>query len=296
MIDVKLETFLKVCETKNYTAAAKALNLTQPAVSQHLKQLEQELDIRLFNRIGNEIKLTNEGIILYKYARRIASLYKDLKTRINDSKINTQSLIIGITHTAESNVVAEVLANYCSKNKGVRIKIITDTIKNLYDKLSTYEIDLAIVEGQNNNKKYSSILLDTDSLMAVLPKNHPLSQQISINIDQLRKEKMILRLPSSQTRSLFATQLETINRSIDEFNIILEIDNIATIKDLVLKEQGISILPKSVCYHELKNHSLAVRPIENMTMIRQINIVFLKDFTDHHILDKLVKLYHELVL
>ena len=107
---------------------------------------------------------------------------------------------------------------------------------------------------------------------------------------------MILRLPSSQTRSLFATQLETINRSIDEFNIILEIDNIATIKDLVLKEQGISILPKSVCYHELKNHSLAVRPIENMTMIRQINIVFLKDFTDHHILDELVKLYHELVL
>lgn len=295
MIDAKLETFLKVCELKNYTLAAKQLNLTQPAISQHIKQLESELNIKLFNRINNEIKLTNEGQILLKYARRIASLYKDLNAKLLDEKKQTKSLIIGITHTSESNVIAEVLAMYCSQNKGLRIKIITDSIKNLYDKLSTYEIDLAIVEGQITDKKYSSILLDTDSLMAVMSNENPLAKNTIININDLKKQKMILRSASSQTRSLFASQLENINMSLDEFNVILEIDNIATIKDLIAKNTGVSVLPKSACYSESKNNSLAVRPIENLNMIRQINIVFLKDFTDRHILDELLVIYRSIV-
>lgn len=295
MIDVKLETFLKVCELKNYTLVAKQLNLTQPAVSQHIKQLESELNIKLFNRINNEIKLTNEGKILFKYAKRISSLYEDLNAKLLDEKKQTKSLIIGITHTSESNLIAEVLALYCSKNKGVRIKIITDSIKNLYDKLSNFEIDLAIVEGQVNNKKYSSILLDTDSLVAVMSNENPLSKNKVININDLKKQKMILRSSSSQTRTLFSSQLENINMSLDEFNIILEIDNIATIKDLVAKNTAVSVLAKSACYSEAKNNTLAIRPIENLNMIRQINIVFLKDFAERYILDELLSIYHSIV-
>ena len=86
MIDQKFITFLAVCQYRNFTVAAKQLNLTQPAISQHIKQLESELDITIFNRTNNELKLTNEGNILLKYARRIASLYKDLETKIEDEK------------------------------------------------------------------------------------------------------------------------------------------------------------------------------------------------------------------
>lgn len=295
MIDQKLITFLAVCQYRNFTVAAKQLNLTQPAISQHIKQLESELDITIFNRTNNELKLTNEGNILLKYARRIASLYKDLETKIEDEKKQTKSLVIGITHTAESNVIAEVLAIYCAENKGLRIKIITDTIRNLYDKLSTYEIDLAIVEGQLLNKKYNSILLDTDSLVAVMSNQNPLAKNQIININDLKKEKMILRSPTSQTRSLFVSQLENLNISIEEFNIILEIDNIATIKDLIAKNMAVSVLPKSTCYSELKNNSLAIRPIENVNIMRQTNIVFSKDFTDRYILDELLSIYHSIV-
>lgn len=295
MIDPKLITFLTVNQCQNYTMAAKLLNLTQPAVSQHIKQLESELNITIFNRVNNDLKLTNEGAILLKYARRIISLYKDLDTKIKDEKTQSKSLVIGITHTAESNVVAEVLAIYCAENKGLRIKIISDTIKNLYDKLSNYEIDLAIVEGQILNRKYNSILLDTDSLVAVMNNQNPLAKKQIVNLNDLKKEKMILRSPMSQTRSLFVSQLESLNMSIDEFNIILEIDNIATIKDLIAKNMAVSVLPKSTCYSELKNHSLAIRPIENVNLMRQTNIVFLKDYTDHNTLDQLLSIYHSIV-
>ena len=172
--------------------AAKKLNLTQPAISQHIRQLETELNIKIFNRVGAELKITPEGEILVKYARRIVSMYADLESRLKDLKRHSKTLTIGITHTAESNIVAEVLASYSLSNKGTKIKIISDTIKNLYDKLSTYEIDFAFVEGKVTEKKYSSILLDTDHLVAVMNLNNPLAKNKIVDINDLKKEKMMV--------------------------------------------------------------------------------------------------------
>lgn len=117
-------------------------------------------------------------------------------------------------------------------------------------------------------------MLDTDSLVVVLAKDHPLAKKSILNIYELKNENLILRSTQSQTRSLLQSALESINLSINDFNIILELDNIGTIKDLVLKNRGISILPKSVCYHEYKNNTLAIRPIASLNMIRPINMVF----------------------
>lgn len=294
MEDAKLISLLAVNELKNYTLAAKQLNLTQPAISQHIKQLEIELNIKIFNRAGNELKITPEGEILVKYARRIVSLYKELGAKLNDEKKHAKTLIVGITHTAESNIVADVLASYCANNKGTKIKIVSDTIRNLYDKLSTYEIDFAFVEGKVNEKKYSSVLLDTDYLVAVMNLNNPLAKNKIVNINDLEKEKMILRSKHSGTRSLFVSQLMNMDMSIDEFNVIMEIDNIATIKDLIRKGVGVSVLPRSVCFSELKDHSLAILPIENMNMIREMSIVFVKDFVSNNDLEGILSIYREM--
>lgn len=294
MEDTKLISLLAVNELKNYTLAAKKLNLTQPAISQHIRQLETELNIKIFNRVGAELKITPEGEVLVKYARRIVSMYVDLESRLKDLKRHSKTLTIGITHTAESNIVAEVLASYSLSNKGTKIKIISDTIKNLYDKLSTYEIDFAFVEGKVTEKKYSSILLDTDHLVAVMNLNNPLAKNKIIDINDLKREKMILRSKQSGTRSLFVTQLANMNMSIDEFNVIMEIDNIATIKDLIRKGVGVSVLPRSVCFSELKDHSLAILPIENVDMIREMNVVFVKDFVSMDILDDIISIYREM--
>ena len=82
--------------------------------------------------------------------------------------------------------------------------------------------------------------------------------------------------------------------SIDEFNVIMEIDNFATIKDLIRKGVGVSVLPRSVCFSELKDHSLAILPIENVDMIREMNVVFVKDFVSMDILDDIISIYREM--
>ncbi len=89
MIDPKLETLLKVHETNSFTRAAKQLSLTQPAVSQHIRQLEKDLNVKIFNRVEKSLKLTSEGEIVIKYAKRIKMLYDNMQQKIYDEKLHT---------------------------------------------------------------------------------------------------------------------------------------------------------------------------------------------------------------
>ena len=83
--------------------------------------------------------------------------------------------------------------------------------------------------------------------------------------------------------------------SLDDFNVILEVDNIATIKDLIRRNFGVSILAKSACMDELKKGKIKVLPVENLSMIREINIIYHKDFAHTDILQDITKLYNEMV-
>lgn len=296
MIDVKLLTLLKVYETGNYTRAAEQLSLTQPAVSQHIKQIEKELDISIFVRSGGKIKLTPEGKLIIQYAERVVSLYEKLQQALVDQKRMINRLQVGITHTSESNVVTEVLAKYTEqKNNNVSITIITDTISNLYDMLKNYKIDIAIVEGSLTDSSLNSVMLDTDYLVCTVSNENPLSRQSMVTLDELKKERLILRLPSSGTRNLFAAHLESRNISIEEFNVTLEVDNIATIKDLVRRNYGVSILPRSACMDEVKKGKMTVLPIENLSMVREMNILYHHSFHHEEILQDIVKIYNESV-
>ncbi|HOO26236.1 MAG TPA: LysR family transcriptional regulator [Clostridiales bacterium] len=291
MIDGKLLTLLAVSELGSYTKAAEKLALTQPAVSQHIKQLENELDIKIFHRANNELKATEEGLILLKYARRSVALNDSMKQSLLDLKHRTRRLRVGITHTAESNAVAEVLGKFSLQNPGTTITIITDTIKNLYVMLKNFELDLAVVEGKPLDDNINSVLLDTDSLVLVVSNNHPLAKKSMVKINELKREPLILRRPSSGTRNLFAAHLESNNLNLGDFNVIMEVDNIATIKDLIRRDIGVSILSRSVCLDELKKKKITVLPVENLSMIREINILYHNDFKHDDILRSIITEY-----
>lgn len=293
MMDSKLETLLKVNETHSFTRAAEQLSLTQPAVSQHIRYLEQELGTALFIRGDGTLKLTREGEIAVKYAKRIQTLYQNLEQSLSDEKRHLTRLSVGVTHTSESNVMVEVLARYSSLSADCRITIISDAINNLYQKLKTYELDIAIVEGKIVDDNFNSVMLDTDSLiLAVSPKN-PLAKKSIVTLEELKRQRLILRLPDSATRTLFTSHLESNNVSLDEFNVTLEVDNVATIKDLVRRDFGVSILAKSALATELRKGKLAGLPIENLSMTREINMIYHKDFEHTDILQNITKIYYE---
>ncbi len=294
MLEPKMETLLAVVEQKNFTRAAESLALTQPAVSHHILQLEKELGVTILTRGRGNLKLTEEGEIVVKYARRMKALDSKMKKELENAERNLTSLRIGITHTAESNTTAEALTKCTNQHEGLCITILTDTIKNLYDMLQNYEIDMAIVEGNVPNPSFRSLMLDTDYLICVMSNNNPLSRHAMVTLADLKKEQMILRLPSSATRALFESTLKSINDSIHNFNVAIEVDNIATIKDLIRKDLGVSILPRSACMDELKKGKLTALPIENLSMVRETRIVYNKDFGHFDLLQEITESYREI--
>lgn len=293
MISAKLRTLLAVTDCQNFTKAAQALSLTQPAVSHHIRQLEEDFGVTLFLRGKGGLKLTPEGEIVVKYARRMAALDEKLRSDLASRDRQTTTLRVGITHTAESNITAEVLAKCSKKNDGYSITILTDTIKNLYNRLGNFEIDMAIVEGNSSDPAFHSLVLDTDYLVCVMCPGNPLAKNAMITLDQLRRQRMILRLPTSATRVLFDSTLRSLNDSPENYNVVLEVDNIATIKDLVRKNLGVSVLPKSACARELRKGQLVALPIENLSMVRETRIVYNKDFAMDEVLQQITRIYQE---
>ncbi len=291
MLDAKLETLLAVAEHRNFTRAAEALELTQPAVSHHILQLEKELGARLFKRGKGNFNLTPEGEIALRYARRLKAMEQKMRADISDRKRHLARIRVGITHTSESNLMTEILAKYASEKDNLNVTIITDTIKNLYGMLENYEIDIAVVESRRPGSSFTYRTLDNDCLLCVLDPAHRLAGRTSVTLNELKDEKLILRLPSSATRQLFEASLTSVGQSIEDFNVSIEVDNISTIKDLIRKGMGISVLPQSACMDELRKGKLVALPIENLNMVREISLVYNKDFARVDLLPDLVELY-----
>lgn len=292
-MDQKLISLLALVETGNYTKAAQNLSLTQSAVSQHISRLESELEAKFFNRVQGRYILTDEGEIVVQYAQRMMALEKKMKLDLISYRSNQKQFSIGVTHSAESNILVDVIAQYCSIHDGIKINIVSDDINNIYTKLKYFNIDIAFVEGHITEPDLSTVLLDTDSLIIAVSPQHPFANEGSISIPELQQERLIMRPPDSGTRKLFESHLISKNLSINDFNIVLEIDNVATIKDLIRKDFGVSILAKSVCQDELNKKKLIALPIEDLSMIREINMIYRKDFNQKTFINELVRLYYE---
>ena len=292
MITQRLQTLITVGETENYSKAAEVLNLTQPAVSTHIKQLESELNIKLFRRTNHNVELTEEGKIALKYATRINNIYSNLLQALEDYQQNIKRLTIGLTPSAESSILSRILAKYSIEKDNLHITIITDTIKNLYTKLKNFEIDIAFVDGKIADEHLNYGLLNTDSLVLAVSNDNSISKKNIISLEDLKKQKLILRPESSGTTKLFQTHLRSLGEDIRNFEVIMEIDNIAMIKDLVRHDYGVSILAKSSCQRDVMKGRFKIVSIENLSMVRELNVVYHKDFTHTEILDEIIELYN----
>lgn len=295
LIDDKLETFVAVCDTKSFTKAAEILSLTQPAVSQHIKRLEEELNTTLFLRKKGELLLSDEGEIVLTYAKRMIALCDKMRDKVKNAKSRVNRIRIGITHTQESGLLMDVLSKIALGDDSLQITFITDNIKNLYDMLENFEIDMAVIEGKPTNPSFNFVVINTDSLMCIVSSQNAIAKKSTVTLAELKKEHLILRLPTSSTRERFASALDGIGESIDNFDVTIEVDSIATIRNLVKKDFGVSVLARSSCAHELSKGTLVALPIENLSMIRETTIVYHKTFTHTEIVDRIARNYNEAV-
>ena len=174
MVEAKIHTLLTVISTGSFTEAAKMLSLTQPAVSNHIRQLEQSYGIKIFYKSKKKLLLTPEGAVLEKYARRAVAVAAAARQAILDRQKNIRHLSVAITPTVGEHLVPQVMAAYCGRHQDVHMHIQTAGLKDIHDLLRTFEVDLAVIEGELSDDSLVSVLLDTDYLCLIAPADHPL--------------------------------------------------------------------------------------------------------------------------
>lgn len=290
MIDDKLNTLLVLAEEKSYTKTAEKCNITQPAVTQHIKSLEKFYNIKIFKRRGNQLIVTNEGKILLKNAKRLVAMNKNLEKEINQSLTNSKKLDIGITLTAGGYFIPEILNVFKEKFPSMRFNFHTDIAENIYDRLKHYELDFAIIDGTPSNKNFESFLLAKDELIIIAPKDHPLTKEKDVTLDMLKKEKFILRHEKAHTRMAFEGYLFNHLDSIDNFNVILEIDNTALIKQLIIEGHGLSIMSKAICETNIEQGVLKEIKVKDFKLNRGIYLIYPKAFKDNLVIDNIKRL------
>lgn len=277
MLNAKLDTLLAVAELLNYTKAAQALSLTQPAVSQHIRQLEADYEITIFRRGEKPLVLTKEGEVLVQYAKKIRNLHERMLIQLGDVRRKKRQLAIGVTETTMSSGIVEVLAKFETQTNCSSVQICTDEAKNLLDMLRNYSLDLAVLEGSVSEADFYSLSIDSDQLFAAVSPLNSLSHRSVVTLEDLKTQRMVLRSAGSGTRMIWENQLRQLFDTIESFQVVMELDSVDAIKELVKKDYGISILSMRSCRNEVEEGTLILLPIENKRMIREVNLVCLKE-------------------
>ena len=292
MIDSKLKTLLCVVKEGSYTKAADVLALSQPAVSYHLRQLEEELNIKIFYRNQKKLTLTPEGRGAHQVCppagghqrQRAAVPCKDVKQQL-------RHFTVGITPSCGEALIGRVFSSYCSAHPHTNISIVTDTMEQLCDRLGSYELDFAIVDGSVSLKHCHTELLDLDYLCVVMSPRHALAKRTAITLQELKAESLILRREDAGTRRLFESSLTGHMENIRNFDVRLEMDNINAIKELVAANLGVTIIAHSACREEAADGRLVALPVEGMRMVREINVVYQDDFNHPEVLEEIRRIY-----
>lgn len=243
----QLKYFIKAAELQNFTEASAALYITQSTLSQQIKQLEQELDIPLFDRIAKRVRLTEAGKAFLPYAMKTVKDADDGKSILKDlMDLNTGTLTIGVTYGL-TNLLTKAILEFSTQHPNIHLQIGFGTTQDLLLKLEQGRIDMMLsFSGEQKEGSYNVEPLFSSCLALIVHKSHPATAKKQINIKNL--ESLPLLLPSNgySIRNYLDNLLEKHNLSLD---IKMEVNDINTLLQLVNSGRWATILMGSSTFN-----------------------------------------------
>ena len=282
MLDYRILTFLKLCETMNYRITAEELNMTQPAVTQHIHYLEEEYKCKLFIYNRKKLEKTNQAILLEEYAR--SAYYNEIYLKRKIKSENKIKINIGATKTIGEFVIGEKIKKLV-KNEKYDISLTIDNTENLIKLMELNKLDFILVEGIFNKDKYGYRLYKKDEFIGICSKNHKFNGK-SIKFEELFEEDIIIREEGSGTRRIFEQFLSENSFSLEFFKKKITINNFNLIKELVSANCGISFVYNSVVN---KNDDIWKFYFKNK-IEREFNYLYLKNTAAKELVDFFDKL------
>lgn len=268
-----LKIFITVADCGKMCMAAKELFISQPSVSQAIKELEDYYDIKLFERLSRKLYITESGTMLLKYARHIVQSFDEMEVNLGKMSENV-TLRIGATITVGTCILQPIINKFEEKEQNVFTKVEINNTNIIENMLLHSQLDVGILEGKVSNPDFTKIPIYKDKLVTVVGKNHPFYNKDFIELNDLMGQDLICREEGSGGRELFNTVLEENNISM---NIKWSCTTTEAIKSAAIWGQGIAVLSKLLVEEEVKNKTLHIIPIKDVDIYRDICVVFHKD-------------------
>ncbi|TJX13709.1 LysR family transcriptional regulator [Tissierella creatinini] len=279
MLDNRLQTFLTLCETCNYTKTAQKLNMTQPAVSQHIQFLENYYEVVLVAGKGKNFSLTEEGKAFHQYIRTLNANSERILPLLHRIKNQVKPLNFGATLTIGEYTIPPILYQIIKEDPETNISMFVENTHVLQNMLWNGKIDFALLEGHFNQNEFEFKLLSNETFIGVCSPENKIASR-NVDLEELLEENLILREPGSGTRDILEQALYNQNLSIKDFNRRIEIGNMNAIKELCHQNIGITFMYREAIKKEIAQGSLKEIPIRNFNVSHPFNFVYLKNCPD----------------
>ena len=248
-----LNIFIQVAELNSFTRAAEKLGYSQPTISFQIKQLEKELGVQLFDRVGHTVSLTEAGKSALHYAQSICQLSQEMV--MGDKKYDVNGIVrIAMAESLVNPLIATTFSDIKSKYPQLSINIMTGMTAELFDLLNHNEVDLiCVLDSPVRDTSYIVVNEEEINVHIVVSKNNPLATKKNIKIDDLLSQSFILTEKGMSYRRLFDEEMA---KHKIEILPILEMSNPKSICNLVKEDLGISFLPDFVTNKAVEEGSI----------------------------------------
>ncbi|MEZ4516144.1 MAG: LysR family transcriptional regulator [Chloroflexota bacterium] len=275
MIDLdRLKTFLVAAELLSFTEAAKQLHVSQPTISHHIRLLEKDFGVQLFDREGNSLQLTDAGRMLLPMARQMLHQAMDIRDMMLslDNEVAGQ-LYIACSTTAGKYILPLLAARFRQRHADIQVTILACRYEQLIERLTNGEAHISVTSSELTESGVQSQPFFEDSITLIVPSSHPWATRTSIEPDELPEEPMLIMEPMSGTRRVLLTELAKHDIAYDDLNILMEIGNAEAIVNTVRQGYGIAFVSNLAAAAQVELGHVVMVPVVNMEMNRTIYMV-----------------------
>lgn len=255
MISVKHEVFLEVAKQKSFSKASQLLFISQPAISKHIKNLEDQYKTKLFDRKGVSIELTEAGRILYDHLTEVKSIQE--RTEFEISAINDLLQVKGMLKLGASTTVAlyilpKVLSAFHLRYPQINISLLNRNTEIVLQALLNEEINLGIVEGRSKTTQVNHRPFITDKVVAVCSRKSAIAKKRQYEIEEIKQIPLVLREVGSGTLAALRSALEKRKIKMSSLQIKARLGGTEALKNFLIESDLLGFLPKRSVLKELE--------------------------------------------
>ncbi|MHB9096822.1 MAG: LysR family transcriptional regulator [Syntrophales bacterium] len=271
----QLWVFYHVAKCKSFSQAAEALCLSQPSVSNQVKLLEDAYGLKLFERSGRTIELTNAGGVLYSYAERIFSLAKEAEGVIGEIKgMKAGGIKISASNTLGAYYLPDIIDLFRKKHPRIEIQMDVGYTENVVESILAFKSDLGMIGRSIAHPSIVVTPLWEEELVLIVPPDHPFARARTIGISRLQDQPFIMSEKGSGVRAITE---ELLSGKGPSPRVVMELGENEAIKRAVASGLGITLISATVAKRELETGVLRAVRLSGARIMRQFSIIHHKD-------------------